>query len=215
MASVFWPKSCFQGFLESSYNVSISMQLKGIKDFIFTCELHFWTVLHRLNCSSQRTKMHMLSDKIVSLSITMCWFNVCNPCISNTPPCMSLSGHWCVSRMQNETGEYTNHRILQKNPTAWLVIWRLVGLFVAVNNKVWSHHSIASCQSWQVGTDRWEPGCCITENREKGLDLRSSMAAKHCIGWGWRVGGCLEKDLTPTNGELKDHGIAMCWYQAG
>lgn len=48
---------------------------------------------------------------------------------------MSLSGDWCVSRMPNETGEYTNHLILQKNPTAWLVIWRFAGLFVAVNNK--------------------------------------------------------------------------------
>ena len=69
------------------------------------------------------------------------------------------------------------------------------------------HHKLSI---WGVETDRWGSGRWTTENRKKGLDLRSRMATdikgEHCLG----------KDLTPTNGEeLKDHGIAACGEQRG
>ena len=93
-----------------------------------------------MNCKYHQTRSATCQYQLPS----EWWFHICGLCILSIQPCLSLSGDGRVNRMHNETGEYIDHLIPRKPPphfslsvhlTGWLVIWRLVGLFVDVNNK--------------------------------------------------------------------------------
>lgn len=111
------------------------------------------------------------------------WFHICSPCILSTLPRLSLSGDWRVSRMQNEKREYTDHLILWKtNPTLdWVVSDLQACGFVCCcqQQTVRSHHRLPSCQSRGLELTAGGSGRWTTENRKKGLDLRSRMADEH------------------------------------
>lgn len=127
------------------------------------------------------------------------WFHICSSCILSTLPRLSLSGDWCVSRMQNESGEYTDHLILWNPPpqllTGWLVIFRLVGLFVAVNSKQCSlttDYQAVNLGGWnwplgglgggpqRIGRRAW------TSDQERQTNIRGALLGERFDSDQWR-----------------------------